>query len=65
MPNVSGKSNMVLKAKEPEYKMVGNNTTPKATKNRIDKIDFVCPSKRSCTNCGIVVIPERMYFGNK
>ena len=41
IPNVFGRSNMVLKANEPEYSMVGNRTIPKATKNKMDNIDFV------------------------
>ena len=54
---------MVIKAFEPAYKIVGNNTIPKAIKNNTDKIAFVFSSKRPCINSGIVVIPFFIYLG--
>ena len=42
MPNNSGKSNIVLNANDPEYKIVGNKTTPNAIMNSIARIALVC-----------------------
>ena len=65
IPKTLGKSNIVLNASEPEYKIVGSNTIPKATRNKIDSSAFVCWSNRYCINSGIVVIPDLMYFGKR
>ncbi len=41
IPNNSGKSNMVLNAKDPDYKIVGNKTIPNAIKNKTAIIALV------------------------